>query len=88
MQHETEAHNEPVYAPVVEPVRAPAREPAPVAVRETLEDTGLQMVETRADLARAPAPQTESVQLGRPRSERPRPNAPEEESLVQVETKN
>jgi ribonuclease E len=88
VQHEAEAHNEPVYAPVIEPVRAPAREPAPAPVRESLENTGLEMVETRSNAPRAPAPEAEPVQLGRSRSERPRANAPEEETLVQVETKN
>jgi ribonuclease E len=57
-----------------------------VDTREMLESAGLQMVETRADRVSPVAQAEESVPLGRPRRERPRPAA--EEQLVQVETKH
>jgi ribonuclease E len=69
------------------PAPKPAVTPPPVDVREALETSGLQMVETRPDRVRAPAPEAEPVALGRPRRERPR--AVETEApLVQVETKH
>jgi hypothetical protein len=83
--------SEPV-AERVEPV--PAREPvaaaAPVRVdaKVILESAGLQMVETNPDKARAPLPEPETVQLGRPRRDKPAEQAPASEELVQVETRN
>ncbi len=74
-----------------EPVRAePAVPPEPPRVdpREALESAGLQMVETRPERVPAAPAETEVVPLGRPRRERSRPAAAEDEPLVQVETKN
>jgi hypothetical protein len=93
------AKGEPVPAApqAVEP-RAVASEPAEsrpvvpqpaaprVDTREMLESAGLQMVETRSDRVPAVQAEPEAVHLGRPRRERPRPSA-EEQQLVQVETK-
>ena len=89
---------EPVRAEV--PMReAPMRE-APVreaSVREApqpridpkqlLESAGLVMIETDRSKGPAPVPVEEPQHLGRPRRERPRPPAHEEEQLQQVETK-
>jgi ribonuclease E len=73
----------PVHA--VEPRPAPQPEAPRVDTRAMLESAGLQMVETRADRVPATPPAEETVPLGRPRRERPRPGA--DEQLVQVETK-
>lgn len=77
----------PVVVPEPAPAPRPATAPAPIDVREALETSGLQMVETRPDRAQAPAPEPEPVALGRPRRERPRA-VEAEEPLVQVETKH
>jgi hypothetical protein len=81
-------HAEPVTA---EPVRsAPAqREPTVPKIdpKVLLEDAGLVMIET--DRSKAPAvsvPVEEPLHLGRPRRERPKPPAQDDE-LQQVETK-
>ncbi|MGE3160834.1 MAG: ribonuclease E/G [Burkholderiales bacterium] len=82
---------EPVAQAVREPAPTPAPRPAPAPetldVREALESSGLQMVETRPDRARPPAPEAEPAALGRPRRERPQA-AQADEPLVQVETKH
>lgn len=82
----------PVATPYVVTPRA-AEAPRVSAPRvdptETLSSAGLQMVETDRSKAQQPVPEPEPVQLGRPRRERPvAPAAPEEVSLVQVETRN
>jgi hypothetical protein len=69
-------------APRVDPTETPRVDP-----RELLESAGLVMIET--DRAKAPPvpPQPEEPQhLGRPRRERPRAPAPQEDELVQIET--
>lgn len=82
---------EPAPAPVAAPATPPPPPPAPQAEavridpKEYLQSADLQMVETRAGSAAAPAPEEETLKLGRPRRERPRQAA--EESLVQVETR-
>ncbi len=81
-------HAEPVTA---EPVRAePVRREPTVATidpKVLLESAGLVMIET--DRSKAPAvsaPVEEPLHLGRPRRERPKPQAADDE-LQQVETK-
>lgn len=81
---------QPQPQPQAVPERAmPAAVPAiaKVDAREALASAGLQMVETRPERVPAALPEPETVPLGRPRRERPRPEAGEE-PLVQVETKN
>jgi hypothetical protein len=78
------AEAQPVLAPVVPARAAPA--PSLTEARAALEDSGLQMVETKADRPSVAEPEP-AVPLGRPRQERPRHSA-EEEALVQVETKH
>ena len=72
-------------APVVEQARPVEVEAPRIDAKEVLEESGLVMIET--DRSKAPAaPVVEEPQhLGRPRRERPRPAAQDEE-LVQVET--
>ena len=82
--------------PVHEPVDTPppaAPEPAPAAAapridpKELLESAGLVMIET--DRSKAPAavpPAEEPAQLGRPRRERPKAE-PQDDPLVQIETR-
>jgi len=71
----------------VAPPAAPATAPVEsVDTRATLEDAGLEMVETRPDRAPATPPAPESTPLGRPRRERPRSSA-QDDALVQIETK-
>ena len=79
-----------VEAPRIEAPRAPApRVEAPrVDPKALLASAGLQMVETDRSKARAPAPEPESIQLGRPRREKPAVVPPAPEELVQVETRN
>jgi len=84
---------QPVIAPpppAVEPAPASTgREPEPVVEHTAFDaqtyaaDAGLLLVETRAPAAQDESVTTETVRLGRPRRERPRPV---EEALVQVET--
>jgi ribonuclease E len=85
------AAEQPAAAVVAEVRELPRRpEPAPqieaprIDPKEYLQSAGLQMVETRADAARATEVAEEPVKLGRPRRERA-PVAAEE--LVQVETR-
>ena len=89
VQAEAAAREEPAQSEPVRAAPAPAPEPKPeparLDTRDTLESAGLQMVETRPDGLRAPAPELQPTPLGRPRRERPRQSADEE--LVQVETK-
>ena len=73
-----------VEAPAFE---APRAETVRVDPKEILSSAGLQMVETDRSKARQPAPEPETVQLGRPRRERPVLPAASED-LVQVETRN
>jgi hypothetical protein len=75
--------------PRVEAPRAEApRVEAPrVDPKELLSSAGLQMVETNSSKVRAAAPEPESVQLGRPRREKPVVQ-PQSDELVQVETRN
>jgi hypothetical protein len=63
----------------------PRHEAPKIEAKKILEESGLVMIET--DRARAPTPPVveESVQLGRPRRERPRLSS-QEEDLQQVET--
>jgi hypothetical protein len=68
------------------PVEAPRPAAPRVDTREVLANAGLQMVETSSKVS-APLPETEPVKLGRPRRER-NVQAPQEESLVQVETRD
>jgi hypothetical protein len=75
------------YRPEPQPQREPARPEQPrVDPKELLESAGLVMIET--DRAKAPPPQQpdEPQHLGRPRRERPKAAAPEDEELVQIET--
>jgi ribonuclease E len=73
---------------------APAPAPAPrveaprIDPKEYLESAGLVMIET--DRAKAPAqPQAEeeATHAGRPRRERPKPKPPQDDELVQIETR-
>lgn len=69
------------------PEPEPRREQPRVDPKELLESAGLVMIET--DRAKAPPvpPQPEEPQhLGRPRRERPKAPAPQEDALVQIET--
>ena len=75
-------HEEPV-ARHEEPVR---REEPKVDSRALLESSGLVMIETDRSKAQVAAPAEEPQQLGRPRRERPKPAAQEDE-LQQVETR-
>jgi DNA polymerase-3 subunit gamma/tau len=100
--HEAEAQSD--RDPVSEPAAAPrveedVREQAPrlevrpveaprVDPKEILSSSGLQMVETDSSKARQPVPESEPVQLGRPRREKPAQPAILETELVQVETRN
>jgi len=95
-------HAEPVTAEPVrsEPVRSepvrtePRREPREprepqqprIDPKALLESAGLVMIETDRSKAPAPAPTEEPQHLGRPRRERPKPQAQDDE-LKQVETK-
>jgi len=88
-RHEEARHEEPRRE---EPRREEPRREEPryeepkIEAKKLLDDAGLTMIET--DRSRAPAPQAapeESVQLGRPRRERQRPPA-QDEDLQQVET--
>lgn len=86
-------HAEPVTAEPVrsEPVRsAPARhEPTVPKIdpKVLLESAGLVMIETdRSKATAVSAPAEEPLHLGRPRRERPKPQAADDE-LQQVETK-
>lgn len=65
---------------------APAPAPAPIDPLALLESTGLKMVETDRSKIVPIQPEEPSVQLGRPRRERPRVAV--EEPLQQVETKH
>jgi len=66
-----------------EPRRAEPRiDPKPI-----LEDAGLVMVETDRSKAKVVPEMEEPAHVGRPRSERPKPPAPESDELVQIETK-
>ena len=77
-------------APRVEaPTVATLRQEMPrIDPQEILSAAGLQMVETKASKSVQPAPESEPVQLGRPRRERPAAAAATEAELVQVETQN
>jgi hypothetical protein len=67
-----------------EPRREEPRHEAPrIDAKKDLEEAGLVMVESRAPSQ--PVVEQEQVQLGRPRRERPRPPA-QDEDLQQVET--
>jgi hypothetical protein len=82
-RHEEPRHEEPRRE---EPRREEPRHEEPtIEAKKLLDDAGLVMIET--DRARAPtAPVTEEqVQLGRPRRERPRLPA-QDDDLQQVET--
>ena len=69
-------------APRVDPTETPRVDP-----RELLESDGLVMIETDRSKAPTPAPQAEEAQhVGRPRRERPKAPAPQEDELVQIET--
>jgi len=72
----------------VEERRAEPRAEAPrVNPKELLESAGLVMIETDRSKAPPPAPQAEEPQHpGRPRRERPKAAAPQEDELVQIET--
>lgn len=75
----------PVEAPRVE---APHREEPRIDAQQLLNDSGLVMVETDRNKAPVIAPPDEEPQhLGRPRRERPKA-VPQEEELVQIETRN
>ena len=81
-------HAEPVTAEParVEPVRHEPQQPK-IDPKVLLESAGLVMIET--DRSKAPAvslPVEEPLHLGRPRRERPKPQAQDDE-LQQVETK-
>ena len=81
-KHEEPKHEEPR---AVEPV--PQRQEPKIDSKVLLESSGLVMVETDRSKATQIAPQPEEPQpLGRPRRERPKPPAQDEE-LQQVETK-
>ena len=69
-------------------VAKPRQEMPRIDPQEILSAAGLQMVETRASKSVQPAPESEPVQLGRPRRERPAAAAATEAELVQVETQN
>jgi len=75
---------QPVPSPVLPARAAPA--PSLTEARAALEDSGLQMVETKGDRPSVAEPEP-AAPLGRPRQERPRHSA-EDEALVQVETKH
>jgi hypothetical protein len=82
-------HAEPVTA---EPVRSAPARPEPtvpkIDPKVLLESAGLVMIET--DRSKAPAitvPVEEPLHLGRPRRERPKPQAAPDDELQQVETK-
>ena len=91
-------HAEPVRAEPVraEPVTAEPARPSPDATNRSsrrstpkvlLESAGLVMIETdRSKAPVVPAPAEEPLHLGRPRRERPKPQAQDDE-LQQVETK-
>ena len=67
---------------------APRVEAPRIDPKEYLESAGLVMIET--DRAKAPAqPQAEeqAEHLGRPRRERPKPLAQQDDELVQIETR-
>lgn len=76
------------YRPEPEPQREPPRPEQPrVDPRELLESAGLVMIETdRAKAPPAPPQPDEPQRLGRPRRERPKAVAPQDEELVQIET--
>lgn len=76
------------YRPEPEPQREPPRPEQPrVDPRELLESAGLVMIETdRAKAPPAPPQPDEPQHLGRPRRERPKAAAPQDEELVQIET--
>jgi hypothetical protein len=86
-QPRVEARVESRDEPRIEPRIERPIEPKPsVDPRELLESSGLVMIETDRSKAPPVAPQAEEPQhLGRPRRERPRPAAQDDE-LVQVET--
>jgi len=73
-----------------EPARreeAPRREEPQIDPRELLESAGLVMIETDRSKAPPVAPAAEEPRhLGRPRRERPKPVAAQEDELVQIET--
>jgi hypothetical protein len=82
-------HAEPVTA---EPARAEPvrREPQPPKIdpKVLLESAGLVMIETdRSKAPAVPVPVEEPLHLGRPRRERPKPQAAPDDELQQVETK-
>ncbi|MCC6472858.1 MAG: Rne/Rng family ribonuclease [Burkholderiales bacterium] len=64
-----------------------AAELAPVDIAQALRESGLQMVETRADAKRAEPVQPEQPPVGAPRVRRP-PPASLSEPMVQVETRH
>jgi len=71
-----------------EPSLAPRVEAPRIDPKEYLESAGLVMIET--DRAKAPVqPQAEEqpAHLGRPRRERPKPPPPQDDELVQIETR-
>ena len=76
------------YRPEPEPRREPPRAEQPrVDPKELLESAGLVMIETdRAKAPPVPAQAEEPQHLGRPRRERPKAPAPQDEELVQIET--
>jgi ribonuclease E len=92
-REETAVRDEPRQAPVrqepvyAEPAPAPVQAPVRVDPKVILESAGLQMVETNPAKARQPLPEPESVQLGRPRRDKPVEQQPASEELMQIETR-
>lgn len=82
---------EPAEQPKFEQPEPQAAQPAPraeqpkVDSKALLESDGLVMIETDRSKAPAPAATDEAQQLGRPRRERAKPAAPDDD-LVQIET--
>jgi hypothetical protein len=96
-EHTTEAAVpvQPVSAPVQEESRyePPAPPPAPkveeprIDAKQLLNDSGLVMVETDRSRVQVQPPAVEEAQpMGRPRRERPK-SPPQEDELVQIETR-
>jgi hypothetical protein len=76
--------------PVEQPVAqsAPRYEAPRIDAKEVLSSAGLQMVETDSSKAKPYVPESEPLQLGRPRREKPAPAPVAETELVQVETRD
>jgi len=69
------------------PPPAPRVEEPKIDSKALLESSGLVMIETDRSKAPPSAPAEEPQHLGRPRRERPKPQAQDEPPLEQVETK-